>query len=57
MENCKLEDKCVVLDLEHYIHLLECKLNLLERLEQEDSSWNYDIESLEKEISDLKNNI
>ncbi len=56
MENCQLEDKCVVLDLEHYIHLLECKLNLLERLEQEDSSWNYDIESLEKEISDLKNN-
>ena len=28
MENCQLEDKCVVLDLEHYIHLLECKFQI-----------------------------
>ena len=40
-----------------YIDLLEYKLICIEKVQQEDSSWNYSIEEIKEQIKELKNSL
>lgn len=40
-----------------YIDLLEYKLICIEKVQQEDSSWNYGIEEIKEQIKELKNSL
>jgi len=44
----------VQIDISDYLDLLETKLDALNRAKQEDSSWSYDTEGIQKLISDTK---
>jgi hypothetical protein len=54
MENYTLKEDEITCSLEDYISLLEYKLICLKKAYEEDSSWNYSIDKLEKTIAELK---
>jgi hypothetical protein len=54
MEDYVLKGDEIICPLEQYIDLLRYKLECLKKAYEEDSSWNYGIDELEKTIAKLK---